>query len=86
MTREVFKEVSQKYDILDFLDLEESGLFVIYNDDTLLDKDHKVSIGIASAVTAYARIYMTQFKNNSKYKLCYSPSWEIRIHYLLRAY
>ena len=73
MTREVFKEVSQKYDILDFLDLEESGLFVSYEDDTLLRKDHKVSIGIASAVTSYARIYMSQFKN-SIYELYYSDT------------
>jgi hypothetical protein len=27
---------------------------------------HNVSIAIASAITAYARIHMTQFKNNPK--------------------
>ena len=85
MLKDKFNEVSQNHEVLDFLDLEENGLFVIYNDDTLLDKDHKVSIGIASAVTSYARIYMSQFKN-SKYELYYSPSWEIQIHYLLSAY
>ena len=74
MLKDKFNEVSQNHEVLDFLDLEENGLFVIYNDDTLLDKDHKVSIGIASAVTAYARIYMTQFKNNSNYKLYYTDT------------
>lgn len=28
---------------------------------------------LASAITAYARIHMTQFKNNPNYKLYYSP-------------
>ena len=73
MLKDKFNEVSQNHEVLDFLDLEENGLFVIYNDDTLLNKDHKVSIGIASAVTSYARIYMSQFKN-SIYELYYSDT------------
>ena len=37
-----------------------------------MDKsDHKVSISIASAVTAYSRVYMSQFKNNYMYNLYY---------------
>jgi hypothetical protein len=30
---------------------------------------HNVSIGIASAITAYARIHMSQFKNNPNFIL-----------------
>ena len=83
MLEKEFKDLSQNHEIVDFLDLEENGLFVSYTDDTLLDKDHKVSIGIASAVTSYARIYMTQFKNNSNYKLYYTDTDSLFISGLL---
>jgi hypothetical protein len=45
--------------------------------NTLLDghkETHNVSIAVASAITAYARIHMTQFKNNSEFKLYYSDT------------
>jgi len=45
--------------------------------NTLLDgykETHNVSIAIASAITAYARIHMSQFKNNSEYNLYYSDT------------
>jgi len=35
---------------------------------------HNVSIAIASAITAYARIHMSQFKNNPKINLYYSDT------------
>ena len=35
---------------------------------------HNVSIGIASSITAYARIHMSQFKNNPKINLYYSDT------------
>ena len=38
------------------------------------DSTHNVSIGIASAITAYARIHMSQFKNNPDFKLYYSDT------------
>lgn len=40
---------------------------------------HNVSIGIASAITAYARIHMSQFKNNPNYILYYSDTDSIYI-------
>ena len=40
---------------------------------------HNVSIAIASAITAYARIHMSQFKNNSNYNLFYSDTDSIYI-------
>lgn len=35
---------------------------------------HNVNIGIAAAITAYARMHMSKFKNNSKYKLFYTDT------------
>lgn len=40
---------------------------------------HNVSIAIASAITAYARIHMSQFKNNSDYNLYYTDTDSIYI-------
>jgi hypothetical protein len=45
--------------------------------NTMLDgikQTHNVSISIASAITAYARIHMSQFKNNPDFKLYYSDT------------
>ena len=44
-----------------------------------MDKELKISIGIASAVTAYSRVYMTQFKNNPDYNLYYTDTDSIFI-------
>jgi len=40
---------------------------------------HNVSIGIAAAITAYARIHMSQFKNNSNFNLYYTDTDSIYI-------
>ena len=40
---------------------------------------HNVSIAIASAITAYARIHMSQFKNNPNFNLYYSDTDSIYI-------
>jgi hypothetical protein len=45
--------------------------------NTLLDghkESHNVSITIASAITAYARIHMSQFKNNPDFILYYTDT------------
>jgi hypothetical protein len=55
---------------------------VIYRTDqsdinTMLDgirQVHNVSVIIASAITSYARIHMSQFKNNSEFNLYYSDT------------
>lgn len=57
-------------------------IMVIYrthqaNINTMLDgfkQTHNVSIAIASAITAYGRIHMTQFKNNPNFNLYYSDT------------
>nr|YP_009487300.1 hypothetical protein [Russula lepida]AWB36202.1 hypothetical protein [Russula lepida] len=40
---------------------------------------HNVSIGIAAAITSYARIHMSQFKNNPNFNLYYSDTDSIYI-------
>jgi hypothetical protein len=40
---------------------------------------HNTNIAIASAITAYARIHMSQFKNNSDFNLYYSDTDSIYI-------
>nr|YP_010561573.1 hypothetical protein OSR58_mgp17 [Ganoderma flexipes]UYX56944.1 hypothetical protein [Ganoderma flexipes] len=60
-----------KYEIDDFLDLEANGLFVSYS-DMLSKKDHKISIGIASAITAMGRVEMANmFKKKTNIHFFY---------------
>jgi len=50
--------------------------------NTLLDstkETHNVNIAIASAITAYARIHMTQFKKTSEFNLYYTDTDSIYI-------
>jgi len=48
--------------------------------DEETDDNNNVNIAVASAITAYARIHMSQFKNNSNYKLFYSDTDSIYIN------
>jgi DNA polymerase type B, organellar and viral len=45
-----------------------------FEDDLNNDSTHLVSIGVATAVTAYSRIHMSQFKNNPKINLYYTDT------------
>ena len=51
---------------------------VFYNKvDRIVEDDnstHNVSIGVAASITAYARIFMSQFKNNPKIRLYYTDT------------
>ena len=76
--KEKFLELSQEHTINDFIDLDESGLFVSYEDPKLIRRSANVNVAVASAVTAYARIYMSKFKNQ-KYPLYYSDTDSIYI-------
>jgi hypothetical protein len=38
------------------------------------ERTHNISVGIASAITAYARIHMSQFKNNPDFNLYYTDT------------
>ena len=55
-----FLELSKNYKITDLLDLDSSGLFLTYEDLTLLENLHNISICISSAVTAYSRIFFNE--------------------------
>ena len=64
-------EKNSKPSIQDVIDLGKNYLVQLKNPKVDLDTDldnsfevHNVSVAIASAVTAYARIHMSQFKNN----------------------
>ena len=51
--------------------------------DVILDNgsmSHNVNIAIASAITSYSRIHMSQFKNNPNYKLFYTDTDSIYIN------
>ena len=49
---------------------------IIYNSSEVLDdpKTHNISVSIAAAITAYARIHMSQFKNNPDINLFYTDT------------
>ena len=42
--------------------------------------EYNISVSIASAISSYARIHMSQFKNNKKYKIFYSDNDSIYIN------
>lgn len=72
--------------IEDYIQIDETFLIVRntlgnmkYNDDEDFYYGVEVNIAIASAVTSYARMYMTPFKNNSDYNLYYSDTDSIII-------
>jgi hypothetical protein len=45
------------------------------NEETIEDdRTHNISIGIAAAITAYARIHMSQFKFNPEINLYYTDT------------
>ena len=74
--KEEFKFLTEKYLIEDYLDLGDHGYFVSYIDIFKTTKEPNVSISIASAITAYSRVFMSKFKNNapSVFKLFYSDT------------
>jgi DNA polymerase type B, organellar and viral len=61
--------------IIEKIDLEDYILVRYMTDENIDDLGtHNVSIAIAAAVTAYARIHMSQFKNNPKINLYYTDT------------
>ena len=73
-----------KIDILDIIDLDNKLLIKFISNDNdnknSDDNDHNINIAIASSITAYSRIFMSQFKNNVDYKLFYSDTDSIYIN------
>jgi hypothetical protein len=73
--------------VVDFFELGDRILvqyrFEVKNRQTALYgnlETHNVSIGIAAAITAYARIHMSKFKNNADFILYYSDTDSIYIN------
>jgi len=67
------------------IDVKKLGNYVLVSyrneDNTIEDSGtHNISIGIASAITAYARIHMSQFKNNPNFNLYYTDTDSIYIN------
>lgn len=79
---ESFENVNNsKESILDVIDLQDNYLVQIKNPkvelNTQLDNGgeiHNINVAVASAISAYARIQLTQFKNNPNYILYYTDT------------
>ena len=85
VSNSTFLKLTENSVITDAMDLGELGFFVSYEDTQIKNifficdrlkffSNHKVSVGIASAVTAYSRVYMSKFKNRDDIKLYYSDT------------
>jgi hypothetical protein len=67
-----FYKITNKENIFDIIELGDHILFGL-NIEAVEDNSN-ISVGVAAAITAYARIHMTQFKNNPNIKLYYTDT------------
>lgn len=70
-------EFINKNTIEDFIDVDKDNILITYrnnNENGELDVEYNNSIATASAITAYARVFMSQFKNNPSFKLLYTDT------------
>jgi DNA polymerase family B len=81
-----YEALDKDNSILDVIELDDNLLVQVKNPkvelDTLLDngsETHNINIAIAAAITGYARIHMSQFKNNDKYNLYYTDTDSVYI-------
>jgi len=79
-------EKSNADDILNVIELGDKILIMHRSEEKDLQtmlygnlENHNVCIAVASAITAYARIHMSQFKNNLDYNLYYFDTDSIYI-------
>ena len=64
-------------DIINKTEIDDYYLVEIKNNEEIVEDEnstHNINVGIASAITAYSRILMTIFKNNSKINLYYTDT------------
>jgi hypothetical protein len=80
------EKYTNKYNVSDWTPLDTQKVLISYIDEEELEQKQldnysttNVSIAIASAITAYARIHMSQFKNSEEYNLYYSDTDSIVI-------
>jgi hypothetical protein len=62
------EQIIKTTEIDDYFLVEFENVNDNYNNE---DNTHNISVAIAAAITAYSRIYMTQFKNNPEINLYY---------------
>jgi DNA polymerase elongation subunit (family B) len=63
-------QISEKIEVDDYI-----IVFIKPSEGLIEDQgEHNVSVGIASAITAYSRIHMSQFKNNPNINLFYTDT------------
>ena len=67
--------IISKTELEDYFLIESKLILELIEDESI----HNVSIAIAAAITAYARIHMTQFKNNHDFILYYSDTDSIYV-------
>jgi DNA polymerase family B len=62
--------------IMEKIEIDDYMLVFFNSSNSLIEdqEEHNVSVGIAAAITAYARIHMSQFKNNPKINLYYTDT------------
>jgi hypothetical protein len=65
-----FDLIISKTELDEYILVETKTSYNIEDDES----SHNVSIAVAAAITAYARIHMSQFKNNPSYNLYYTDS------------
>lgn len=67
-------------DVVDFIELSDKVLVQYKSEDVEQHTEtHNVSVAIAAAITAYARIHMSQFKNKPNFNLYYSDTDSVYI-------
>jgi len=77
--KDYFNDFENKF-LDNIIEKIELGDYILVRYKTTVDQitndegTHNVSIGIAAAITAYARIHMSQFKNNPKINLYYTDT------------
>lgn len=76
-----------KENIIDVIEMDDNYIVQskIKNRYLELNDPKNVNVGISAAITAYSRIFMSQFKNNPNYKLYYSDTDSIFIDRPLEA-
>jgi hypothetical protein len=77
--KDFLADFENKYldNIKNSIKLDEYYLIEFLSDINEMENDqstHNISIGIASAITAYSRMHMSQFKNNPKINLYYTDT------------
>lgn len=81
--KELAGDFENKYlnDIIDDIELDDYILYIRKSNENIENDDstHNVSVGVASAITAYSRIHISQFKNNPDFILYYTDTDSIYI-------